>query len=92
MFADLRLEDAAEHLVTAGLVVRIDRIIRQRGLTQEAAAQAIGLGPSKLGKCCWGSVEVYPRGLLIRPLVELGADFEIVVKLKEHENAELRGA
>ena len=35
-FADLGFEDAANHLVKAGLVVQIDRIIEERGLTQKA--------------------------------------------------------
>ena len=39
VFADLGLADADEHLVKAGLVIRIGRIIRQRSLTQVAAAK-----------------------------------------------------
>jgi predicted XRE-type DNA-binding protein len=39
VFADLGLPDAGEHLIKAGLVVRIDRTIRQRKLTQAAARQ-----------------------------------------------------
>ena len=42
IFADLGFENAAEHLVKAGLVVRIDRIIEERGLTRKAAAEAMG--------------------------------------------------
>ena len=34
VFADLGLADAGEHLIKAGLVVRIDRTTRQRKLTQ----------------------------------------------------------
>ena len=42
VFADLGLPDADEHLIKAGLVVRIDRTIRQRKLTQAAAADTYG--------------------------------------------------
>ena len=42
VFADLGMPDAGEHLIKAGLVVRIDRTIRQRKLTQAAAAQLMG--------------------------------------------------
>ena len=42
VFADLGLADAGEHLIKAGLVVRIDRTIRQRKLTQAAAADLHG--------------------------------------------------
>jgi len=38
VFADLGLADAGEHLIKAGLVLRIDRTIRRRKLTQAAAA------------------------------------------------------
>lgn len=64
MFADLGLPDADEHLVKAGLVVRIGRIIRERGLTQSAAAKLRG----------------YSVERLMRFLVALGQDVEIVVK------------
>src|ERR1039458_3919237 len=43
VFADLGLPDAGEHLIKAGLVVRIGRTIRQRKLTQAAAAQVVGV-------------------------------------------------
>ena len=39
VFVDLGLADAGEHLIRAGLVVKIDRTIRQRRLTQAAAAE-----------------------------------------------------
>ena len=48
VFADLGLADADEHLIKAGLVVKIDRIIRQRHLTQAAAAQLIGIDQPKV--------------------------------------------
>ena len=43
VFADLGLADAGEHLIKAGLVVRIGRIIRERKLTQAAAAELMGI-------------------------------------------------
>src|ERR1035438_4588243 len=48
VFADLGLADAGEHLIKAGLVVRIDRTIRQRKLTQAAAAQLMGIDQPKI--------------------------------------------
>ncbi|MEP7353055.1 MAG: XRE family transcriptional regulator [Acidobacteriota bacterium] len=39
VFADLGLPDADEHLIKAGLVSKIDRIIRKLQLTQIAAAK-----------------------------------------------------
>ena len=40
VFADLGLPGADAHLVKADLVVRIDAIVRERGLTQAAAGCA----------------------------------------------------
>ena len=48
VFADLGLADAGEHLIKAGLVVRIDRSVRQRKLTQVAAAELMGIDQPKV--------------------------------------------
>ena len=48
VFADLGLPDAGEHLIKAGVVVRIDRTIRQRKLTQAAAAELMGIDQPKI--------------------------------------------
>jgi predicted XRE-type DNA-binding protein len=47
VFADPGLADAGEHPIKAGLVVRIDRAIRQRKLTQAAAAALMGIDQAK---------------------------------------------
>ena len=92
VFADLGFEDAAEHLIKAGLMAKIQRIIRQRGLTKRAAAKAMGIDPSKLSNMLVGEFEDDSVRLLMRHLVALDVDVEIVVKPKTHEAAELRVA
>lgn len=81
VFADLGLPDADEHLVNAGLVIRIGRIIRGRGLTQAAAAKsfrhAVGPIPRLLGRTT-ASLSV-----------ALGRDVEIVVKPGKRAAAQL---
>jgi hypothetical protein len=55
VFADLGLADAGEHLIKAGLVVRIDRTIRRRNLTQATAARLMGIDQPRLtltGELC----------------------------------------
>ena len=47
VFADIGVADVEEHLIKAGLV-KIDQIIRQRGLTQTAAAEAMGIDQPKV--------------------------------------------
>ena len=53
VFADIGVADVEEHLIKAGLV-KIDQIIRQRGLTQTAAVEAMGIksaqGPGDAGR------------------------------------------
>jgi predicted XRE-type DNA-binding protein len=92
VFADLGVLDADEHLIKAGLVVRIDRIIRQRKLTQAAAAQLMGVDQPKVSAMLAGQFRGYSVERLMRFLVALGQDVEIVVKPKKRGTAELRVA
>src|ERR1700691_1030359 len=92
VFADLGLPDAGEHLIKAGLVVKIDRTIRQRHLTQAVAAQLIGIDQPKVSAMLAGQFRGYSVERLMRFLVALGHDVEIVVKPRKHGTAELRVA
>ena len=89
VFADLGLADAGEHLIKAGLVVRIDRTIRQRKLTQAAAAQLMGIDQPKISAMLAGQFRGYSVERLMRFLVALGHDVEIVVKPRKQGTAEL---
>ena len=91
-FADLGLADAGEHLIKAGLVVRIDQTIRQRKLTQAAAAQLMGIDQPKISAMLAGHFRGYSVERLMRFLVALGHDVEIVVKARKRGTAELRVA
>jgi predicted XRE-type DNA-binding protein len=91
-FADLGLPDAAEHLIKAGLVVRIHRTIRQRKLTQAAAAQLTGIDQPKISAMLAGRFRGYSVERIMHFLVALGHDVEIVVKPRKHGTAELRVA
>jgi predicted XRE-type DNA-binding protein len=92
VFADLGLADAAEHLIKAGLVLRIDRIIRQRELTQTAAAKLLGIDQPKVSAMLAGRFRGYSVERLMRFLVALGHDVEIVVKPRKRRASELRVA
>lgn len=92
VFADLGLPDAEEHLVKAGLVSKIGRIIEQRGLTQTAAAKAMGIDQPKVSAMLAGQFRGYSVERLMRFLVALGQDVEIVVKPSKRGTAELRVA
>ncbi len=93
VFADLGLANAEEHLVKAGLVAKIDRIIQQRELTQTVAAQLMGIDQPKVSAMLAGQFRGYSVERLMRFLVALGHDVEIVVKAKKRGGtAELRVA
>ena len=92
VFADLGLPNAGEHLVKAGLVVRIGRIIKQRRLTQAAAAEIMGIDQPKVSAMLSGQFRGYSVERLMRFLVALGHDVEIVVKPRRRSAAELRVA
>ena len=92
VFADLGLPDAGEHFIKAGLVVKIDKIIRERGLTQMAAAQLMGIDQPKVSAMLAGQFRGYSVERLMRFLVALGHDVEIVVKPRTKGAAQLRVA
>jgi predicted XRE-type DNA-binding protein len=92
VFADLGVDGASEQLIKAELVVKIDRIIRQRRLTQVAAAELIGVDQPKVSAMLAGQFRGYSVERLMRFLVALGQDVEIVVKPGKGGNAELRVA
>ena len=92
VFADIGVADAGEHPIKAGLVVRIARIIRQRRLTQAAAAQLMGIDQPKVSAMLAGRFRSYSVERLMRFLAALGHDVEIVVKPRRRGVAELRVA
>jgi predicted XRE-type DNA-binding protein len=92
VFADLGFADADEHVIKAGLVIKIDRIIGQRDLTQAAAAQLMGIDQPKVSALLAGQFRGYSVERLMRFLVALGHDVEIVVKPRKRGAAELRVA
>lgn len=92
VFADLGLPEAGEHLIKAGLVLRINRTIRQRKLTQAAAAELMGIDQPKVSAMLAGQFRGYSVERLMRFLVALGHDVEIVVKPRKRGPAGLRVA
>lgn len=79
IFADLALPDADAHLLKAGLVTRIDAIIRRRGLTQTKAARLLGLSQPDVSRLLRGDFREYSLERLLRLLTALGPDIDIVV-------------
>ena len=80
VFADLGRPDAEAHLLKAELVIRIDKIIRQRGLKQVEAAKLLGLSQPDVSRLLRGSFREYSIERLLRLLTALGRDVEIVIR------------
>ncbi len=87
VYADLGVKDADAMLVKAQLVSTISQIIRQRGLTQAAAAELLGLTQPKLSNILRGQFHGVSERRLIDCLTRLGRDVEIVVKDKPRSRA-----
>ncbi len=85
IFAAIGLPNAGEHLVKAQLVMKIDRLMKQRGLKQAAAAALFGVRQPDVSKMLRGDFRQFSVERLMRFLVALGQDVEIVVK--PHEDA-----
>ncbi|HEX8662599.1 MAG TPA: helix-turn-helix transcriptional regulator [Beijerinckiaceae bacterium] len=80
VFADLRLPDAEEHLVKAQLVLKISTIMRERGLRQVEAAALFGIRQPDVSKMVRGDFRQFSVERLMRFLVTLGNDVDIVVR------------
>ena len=80
VFADLGLPDADGYLIRAGLVARIDNIIRQRGLKQVEAAVLLGLSQPDVSRLLPGNFQDFSMERLMRLLTAPGHDVEIVVR------------
>ena len=80
VFADLGLSDSDTHLIKAGLVTRIDAIVRERSLTQTQAAKLLGLSQPDVSRLLRGDFREYSLERLLRLLTALGPDVDIVVR------------
>ena len=80
VFADLGNPDADEHLLKANLVFKIEALLKERGLKQVEAAALFGLTPADVSKLRHGEFRQFSVERLLRFLVALGQDVEIVVK------------
>ena len=80
VFKDLGIPNAEEHLVKAQLVFKIDRIMKSRRLKQAEAAELLGIKQPDVSKMLRGEFRQFSVERLLRFLVALDQDVEIVVK------------
>jgi predicted XRE-type DNA-binding protein len=87
VFADLGLPDATELQTKARLGVAICRIVARKGLTQAQMAEMLGISQPKVSALLNYKLEGYSVERLMRFLVALGQDVEIVVRAKPRSRA-----
>jgi len=80
VFADVALPNAEEHLIKAQLVFKIDGLLKTRGLKQIEAAKLFGVKQPDISKMLRGDFRQFSVERLMRFLVALGQDVEIVVR------------
>jgi predicted XRE-type DNA-binding protein len=80
VFQDIGVPNPEEHLVKAQLVFRIDGIIKKRRLKQVEAADLLGIRQPDVSKMLRGEFRQFSVERLMRFLVALNQDVEIVVK------------
>jgi predicted XRE-type DNA-binding protein len=89
VFADLGLANAEQELLKAQLTLQIYRIIKQRGLTQVQAADALGIKQPHVSLLMRNRAGTFSVGRLIDFLTALGQDVEITVRPTRKERGEM---
>jgi predicted XRE-type DNA-binding protein len=80
VFKDLGLPNAEEHLIKAQLVYKIDAILKDRKLKQVDAGKLFGIPQPDVSKLLRGEFRQFSVERLLRFLVALNHDVEIVVR------------
>jgi predicted XRE-type DNA-binding protein len=86
VFKDIGFPNAEEHLIKAQLVFKIDAIMKDRGLKQVEAADLFGIRQPDISKMLRGEFRQFSVERLLRFLVALDQDVEIVVKPHRDRN------
>src|SRR5688572_110932 len=82
VFKDLGLKNAEELLAKAQLATQIVQILRERKLTQTAAARIMGIDQSKISRISRGRLDDFSIERLMRFLNALGHDLKITVDFR----------
>jgi len=80
VFKDIGVPNADEHLVKAQLVFKIDTIMKKRRMKQTDAAALFGVRQPDISKMLRGEFRQFSVERLLRFLVKLDQDVEIVVR------------
>jgi predicted XRE-type DNA-binding protein len=86
VFEDIGVRNADEHLVKAQLVFKIDTIMKKRRLKQVDAAALFGVRQPDVSKMLRGEFRQFSVERLLRFLVALDQDVEILVRPHRDKN------
>lgn len=87
VFADMGLPEPEEELTKAQLASHIRQVIKQRRLTQRAAASLMRIDQPKVSALLNGRLANFSSERLMRLLTALGQDVEITIKAKPRRRA-----
>ena len=87
VFADLGLPEAEEELTKAQLATHIRHVIKNRRLTQNAAAKVMGIDQPKVSALLNGRLANFSSERLMRLLTALGQDVDITIKSASRDRA-----
>lgn len=79
VYTDLGYADAAELQRKSQLAAEIARAIKARGLTQQGAAELLGVDESKVSRITRGEFREISEAKLLELVAKLGHDVKIVV-------------
>ena len=87
VFADLQVKGAEQALAKAKLAHAISDIVAKQHLTQQEAARRLGIDQPKISALVRGRLEGFSIDRLIRFLVTLDQDVDIVIKPARRKRA-----
>ncbi len=80
VFADLKLPDAEKLKIKTGLIIEVSKAMNRLGLTQQQAAERMGISQAKVSGMLRGELTHLSERKLMDCLNRLGYDIEIKVK------------
>lgn len=85
IFADMGMPDAEEMLLRAQCVSALNKAIRDKKLSQAAAAKKLGIHQPDLSRLLGGQLRRYSLGRLLQFLIALDQEVTITVRSKKEK-------
>ena len=90
VFADLGVPEPEEALLKSDLAIRISQLIDERRMTQKEAAALLGITQPYVSKLLRGQLRGFSVERLLRFLVALGQEIDVVIRPKSEPTARAR--